>query len=177
MLEVVTGGSASGKSAYAETQVQEVQGMRKYYIATMRPWDEECVKKIEKHRQMRADKHFETLECYEDLHLVKIEPESVVLLECMSNLVANEYYRQDMNCNEVVERITAGIIHLQKQTKTLMIVTNEVFSDGGIYGEETRAYIEILGDVNKTLAKMADRVTEVVYGIPITIRLSCRTTT
>lgn len=174
MLEVITGGSCSGKSSYAEQRAMELGGDTNYYMATMRPWDEECAARIRRHQTMREEKHFKTLECYEDLHLQEVENGCLVLLECMSNLAANECFRTDRPVKEtkeqVVERILSGILHLQKQTKTLIVVTNEVFSDGGAYEEETLSYMEILGTVNRQLAKLADRVTEVVYGIPISVK-------
>lgn len=170
MLILVTGGSGSGKSAYAEQLVMTQGETRRYYIATMRPWDEECRRKIARHRLMRAAKSFETIECYQDLHLLSVEPDSVILLECMSNLTANEFYREDAPRAEVIARIINGIRHLQKQSKTLIIVTNEVFSDGGGYDSETRAYQQILGSVNQAIAGLAGQVTEVVYGIPVNIR-------
>lgn len=58
MMILITGGSGSGKSAYAEQTVLAQGAARRYYIATMRPWDEECRRRIARHRQMRADKGF-----------------------------------------------------------------------------------------------------------------------
>ena len=69
MMEVVTGGSGSGKSAYAEQKIcglQQGTG-RLYYIATMYPYGSETERKIEKHRWMRAGKGFRTLEWYTGL--------------------------------------------------------------------------------------------------------------
>ena len=73
-----------------------------YYIATMVPYGKETEQKILRHRQMRNGKGFETLECFTDLKkMVQTEPgfradaaeEGIcVLLECMSNLTANELY-------------------------------------------------------------------------------------
>lgn len=170
MLAVVTGGSGSGKSAYAEQLVVDQGEGRRYYIATMRPWDQECEKKIEKHRVMREKKQFETIECYQDLHLVSVVPGSVILLECISNLAANEFYRTDCRRKETAERIWKGILHLQKQAETFIIVTNEVFSDGTNYQTETLDYMEQLAEINKRLAQAADQVTEVVYAIPVAVK-------
>ena len=41
MMHLVTGGSGSGKSAYAEQQVLEAGDAPRYYIATMMPYGEE----------------------------------------------------------------------------------------------------------------------------------------
>ena len=69
MMEVVTGGSGSGKSAYAEQKIcglQQGTG-RLYYIATMYPYGSETERKIERHRWMRGGKGFRTLEWYTGL--------------------------------------------------------------------------------------------------------------
>ena len=76
MLVVVTGGSGSGKSAYAEQQVLEAGDAPRYYIATMMPYGEEGRRRVEKHRRMRREKHFETIECYMDLKQVQVPPGS-----------------------------------------------------------------------------------------------------
>lgn len=167
---MVTGGSGSGKSAYAEQLVLKQGDFKRYYIATMRPWDEECVKKIERHQNMRVMKNFETIECYEDLHRLCVEQDSVILLECMSNLVAHEFYRSDLNQAGIMEYILNGIYHLQRQAKVVIVVTNEVFSDGVIYDEETLTYQKVLALVNRGLGNCADWVIEVVYGIPEVIK-------
>ena len=67
MLYLVTGGSGSGKSEYAEKLAvlnhQKEQGSL-YYIATMVSYDEECQERIRRHRVMRKDKVLQTLECF-----------------------------------------------------------------------------------------------------------------
>ncbi len=49
----------------------------------------------------------------------------------------------------------------------MVIVTNEIFSDGILYEGESEKYKEQLGQINSMLAEMADSVVEVVYGIPV----------
>ena len=66
MLTLVIGGSASGKSEYAEQHVMSLNGAR-IYIATMEPFGKEAADRISKHRQMRKNKGFETIECYTGL--------------------------------------------------------------------------------------------------------------
>ena len=51
-----------------------------------------------------------------------------------------------------------------------MIVTNEIFSDGTEYDSSTRLYQEYLGTINQEISLWADRVTEVVCGIPIPLK-------
>ena len=56
MLTLVTGGSGSGKSAFAGRQGAFFRGCTEDYIATMHPFDEESHKRIERHQKMRAGK-------------------------------------------------------------------------------------------------------------------------
>ncbi len=67
----------------------------------------------------------------------------------------------------LVKAILNGIHHLLEQAGNLVVVTNEVFSDGITYDPETGKYLEKLGAINCQMAQIADTVTEVVYGIPI----------
>ena len=67
MMHLITGGSGSGKSAYAEAQILALNGERRIYIATMYPYDEESHRRIARHREMRAKRKFTTGECYRPL--------------------------------------------------------------------------------------------------------------
>ena len=76
MLHLITGGSGSGKSAYAEKQVLAAGEGRRIYIATMIPYGEEGRQRVERHRKLRQEKQFETLECYTDLRRLMCLPSS-----------------------------------------------------------------------------------------------------
>ncbi|MCD7762032.1 MAG: bifunctional adenosylcobinamide kinase/adenosylcobinamide-phosphate guanylyltransferase [Lachnospiraceae bacterium] len=202
-LHLITGGSGSGKSAYAESLVMAASGyadFQRIYIATMIPYGEEGRRRVERHRKLRAEKKFETVECYtglerldlnevlfdsgmhvaEDILSEKNHRDSsktgkyetdmlrpkMILLECMSNLVANEMFEPGGAGDDVVNAILRGITVLRRQANCLIVVTNEVFSDGIRYDADTMRYLSYLGAVNQALAAQADRVTEVVYGIP-----------
>ena len=175
MLHVVTGGSGSGKSAYAETELlclAKQNNCKKYYIATMEPFGEETLKKIARHREMRKDKGFETLECYVDLKRTAeiLTGRPAVLLECMSNLTANEIYRSDGAGEKTVDRIMNGVEKLCKQCEHVVIVTNEVCSECARDSEDMIRYKQILSEINCRMAERADYVTEIVYGIPVEVK-------
>lgn len=171
MLELVTGGSGSGKSAYAESRICEWNRQDTnplFYIATMFPYGEETEKKIERHRILRKGKGFETLEWYTGLKLHLEEGSlqgSDVLLECMSNLVANEMYMESGAGCHADQAILEGIQELNRQCANVVIVTNEVFSESVPDSPEMKEYKRILGKINREIATMADQVTEVIYGI------------
>ena len=166
MFFVVTGGSGSGKSAFAEKLTASLGEGRRIYIATMMCFDEEGKKRISRHRAMRADKHFETLERYTDLCGLEVPEDSILLLECMSNLVANEMFDESGAKEGTVEAVVEGLHHLRKKARHL-VVTNEIFSDGLEYDPETKKYQAYLGAVNCRMAEEADGFYEVVYGLPL----------
>ncbi len=167
MMILVTGGSGSGKSAFAEDTVLSLGDAGRIYIATMFPFDKESEKRVERHRRMRAGKGFQTVERYTDLKGLTLPGEGTVLLECMSNLVANEMFMEGGAGENTVEAVMEGICRVRSRVRHLVIVTNEIFSEACAYGVDTVRCQEYLGRVNAGLAVMADSVVEVVYGIPV----------
>lgn len=176
MMTLVVGGAASGKSEFAEGLVLDAGNLPRYYIATMQPFDDECRARIRRHREMRAKKQFTTVECFVNLEQVTLPEKGVVLLECMSNLAANELYSPDGAGDDAVVSIQRGIRHLKSQCEELVIVSNEVFSGGSEYEGDTLRYLRILAEVNRMLAKEADTVYEVVCGVPVCHKGEGRTT-
>lgn len=173
MLIVVTGGSGSGKSAYAEKKVLSFQDPVRYYVATMPCRDEEDHARVKRHQMLRAGKGFCTIERTKDLKGLQLPKNGKarvsVLLECVSNLVANEMFDPDGAGRRAAEEMKHGIDSLLEQCDNLVVVTNEIFSDGVQYPEETMAYLALLGEINRDLFARADEVVEVVCGIPVTI--------
>ena len=167
MFILVTGGSGSGKSAFAEDKILSLGQGKRFYIATMHPYDEESYKRVERHRKMRAGKGFETVECYTGLENLEFPQDAIVLLECMSNLAANEMFEESGAGADTVEAVLRGVRKLKSQVRHLVIVTNEIFSEAASYEGDTVRYQEYLGKINQKLGEMADQVVEVVYGIPI----------
>ncbi|MFR5795804.1 MAG: bifunctional adenosylcobinamide kinase/adenosylcobinamide-phosphate guanylyltransferase [Christensenellales bacterium] len=94
MLTLVIGGSASGKSAFAERLAVQ-SGLPRFYVATMRVWDAESERRVARHRDMRREKQFDTLECPIGLDRLILPARGTALLEDMGNLVANELYDAD----------------------------------------------------------------------------------
>lgn len=208
MLTLITGGSGSGKSAYAEKYICHASNEKgfkeKYYIATMQVFDDEGQRKIDRHRRLRAGKGFITIEQPRDIQdaVSKLQSENclkagrLALLECMSNLVANEMFppvdasdtkeaevkkealdepdnMRDYD-NTLISRVSKKVLKdvsiLSENVAELVIVTNNVFEDGVCYDESTMNYIKAMGIVNRGLAAMAESVVEVVAGIPVEVK-------
>lgn len=167
---MVIGGSGSGKSEYAESRCVQFGSEKKLYIATMEPFGAEGAARIERHRKLRQGKGFETLECYTHLEESEIPQAGTILLECMSNLAANEMFSPQGRPKQMESLILQGVSRLRERAEHVVIVTNEVFSDGIVYDPMTMEYIRHLGVINQRIAQMADEVYEVVHGIPICIK-------
>ena len=166
MLTLVVGGAASGKSAYAERLVLQT-ALPRYYLATMQVWDAECAARVEKHRRMRAEKQFETLECPLHLGTVRLPARGTALLEDLGNLTANELYDPAGAGETAASAILDGLDRLAAQCEHLVVVSNEVFSGGADYAGDTDRYLKALAQVNNALAARADAVVRVVCGIPV----------
>ena len=162
MLTLIIGGAGSGKSAFAERLVENLSGQR-FYLATMEAEDKESMARIRRHRSLREDRAFTTIELGHGLEKLEVPQEANLLLEDLSNLLANEIYGLEGGGAEAVRR---GLEHLYFSCTHLTIVTNEVFSGGIEYGEEILSYLKKLADLNRGLAAQADLVVEVVCGLP-----------
>ena len=165
MIVLVTGGSGCGKSTWAEKLIASLPNEKRVYIATMQVYDEESVKRVERHRAQRADHGFATLECEKDLASAQVEAGSIVLLEDLVNLMANEMFD-----GGDPDRIVPALKALAHKSRHLVMITNDVFSDGIDYAQSTQDYLRGLAAVNRQAAEMADAVVEVVYSIPVCVK-------
>lgn len=173
MIYLITGGSGSGKSEYAEQLMMKLPCSRRYYVATMEVHGEEGEKKVRRHQILRRGKGFITLECRQNVNraIPVPDPGAAALLECVSNLAANEMFLpggdRPLCASALAESIAGDIRALSACVKDLVIVTNEVALDGYAYDGETLEYIRLMGLLGRRLAAMADQVVEVVYSVPI----------
>ena len=166
MLILVSGGSASGKSKYAEDLAARTPPGERIYVATMQVWDEESRRRVERHRAMRAGKGFRTEERPVHLDHMPVPAGSAVLLEDLSNLTANEWFGPE-GPEGAEARVLSGVRRLKEAAACTVVVTNELFSDGVTYDKETADYLAALARLNAAVAAEADRVYEVVCGIPV----------
>lgn len=174
MLILVTGGAASGKSEYAEHLAAELPGSKLWYAATMvhDPDDRETCLRIERHRQRRAGAGFETIELPYEAESLRdiVHPGDTVLLEDLSNLLANEMFTPGRPAFDS-ERITGPLLKLHKEGVTVIIVGNRIAEDlPPDTSPEIRQYVTELQKIQQELAASADQVVELVCGIPLIIR-------
>lgn len=180
MLILILGGSASGKSTFAEALAGRLgragrggPAERKIYLATMKPVDEECRERIQKHRKQRQAGQFETREEYGLLQDFSwTDPKATVLFECVSNYLNNLMFAgaEKRSSEELVQTLTDSLLFLSQKSRHLIVVSNVLHEDGIRYDAFTREYLRIFGQINQRLAEAADQVYEVVCGIPVSVK-------
>ena len=171
MKMLFSGGCKNGKSTLAEDCARALaKGGPLYYLATMIPRDEEDRERIRRHVLSRAGKGFETVERYTDIGGLTLPADGTALVECLCNLTANEMFEPEGVGEGVAEKVIADVLQLAPQCRELVVVTNDIMSAGSDYDAATRAYMQALGKINAALSRKADRVLELVAGIPILLK-------
>lgn len=172
MLIFISGGVRSGKSTLGERYVNKLSKGDKVYLATSKTYDDEMVERIKKHQNDREKKGFITIEKSENVGEIinKLKKTDTVLLDCLGTLVANEmFYDYTIKYNQALkEKITGKIfnelISIKKAVDNLIIISNEIFSDGIKYDPATEDYIEVLGSLHIKIADISDKAIECVFG-------------
>ena len=66
-----------------------------------------------------------------------------------------------------MEAIDRGILHLAKHSRHLIIVGNNVFEDSVDYDGTIQVYIQEMAKIHQFVGSRAERVVEVICGIPV----------
>ena len=162
MTVLIIGYPESGKSVLAENMVTEMASPgERVYLATMIPCGDEGAARVERHRKMRESKGFETIEAPFDVASSVEEnggcADRTVLLECLSNLAANELFERHVSADAAADRISSDIARLKGLVRDLVIVSNhyEIKAD---FDEETVMYAKMLDTLNDRISAVADKV-------------------
>ena len=171
MFIFVSGAARSGKSAWAERAALSLsRGIPRVYLATARVTDGGMLRRIQRHRASREGLGFRTVERPRGLSgaPASIPEGSAVLLECLTHWAANEMFREDgrvLDAREVRDEIYRAAMGLRVHAGHLLIVSNDVFSDGTVYDAMTEAYVRLLGELHVLLVREADAAVECAGGL------------
>jgi adenosylcobinamide kinase / adenosylcobinamide-phosphate guanylyltransferase len=175
-IVLVTGGCRSGKSAYAQQFAESLPPSR-LFVATCPVTDDEIQRRIERHRQARRDRGWQTIE--EQLDLAAVfhgnAHHNVILVDCVTLWVNNGMYRAEQEArqigeDEIAERTGRVLDAAEACRGTAIFVTNEV--GWGVVPDNAlaRCFRDLVGRVNQILAARADVVTLVCCGIPLKLK-------
>lgn len=160
-----------------------------YYVATMIPRDEEDRARIRRHLREREGWGFETLERGTDLMgllgtgpagadngsspagdvsggLPGPNPAGVFLLDSVTALLSNEMFAPDGTMDpQAPARVAKDCAAFAKATGNTVFVSDYIYGDAERYDTMTEDYRRGLALVDRTLARVCDRVIEVSAGL------------
>ena len=175
-LVLVTGGSRSGKSAYALKRALALPVPRAF-VATCPVLDDEMRERVRRHQLERQNLKFETLE--EPVNLVgaikRAAACKVILIDCLTLWVNNLLYAEEqagraLEEDDLAIRCQNVIKACRRNPGTVLLVTNEVGM--GIIPDNplARRFRDLAGLCNSTFAAAADEVWLCVSGILLKVK-------
>ncbi len=173
----ITGGSRSGKSSYAQTLAEGMEGPR-VYIATAPALDDEMKTRIRTHKKVREGKGWITIEEGTDI-VGAIESAGkrgrVLLVECVTLWVNNLMYEAErlnrtVTETKVVELAKRAVAAGRAMDCTLIFVSNEV--GWGVIPDNplARRFVDIAGRVNQAIALESDEAILIISGMPLKLK-------
>lgn len=182
----VSGGCKNGKSYFAQRLAKEMaeeKNLPLYYVATMRPTDEEDEARIRRHIEDRDGWGFITIEQAEDIckaleqcesvaggeakSIANRRCEGVFLLDSVTALLSNEMFGADGSIHpDAGAKVAADLKRFAELTGNTVFVSDYIYSESRLFDELTEKYRESLALCDRTLAAACEQVYEVTYGIP-----------
>ena len=173
MIVFVSGGAKNGKTAFAEDiAVRLCDGGKRFYVATMIPYDAEDRARIARHIEERAEKGFETLELARDIGSAAAlgGADGTYLVDSVTALLLNEMYPGSFDAEadpSAAERCRAGLARLTREAKHAVFVSDWLYSDAVRYDAFTENYRKDLASLDRLLAELSDTVIEMTAGNPV----------
>lgn len=169
MIQLILGGSRSGKSTLAEQRASE-SGLVVSYIATATAGDEEMAARIAQH-QTRRPSHWNIVE--EPLRLADAlqqhaAPDHCLLVDCLTLWLTNLLCAEDENLFQ--RERAAFLLTLPTLPGHIILVSNEVGMGIVPMGELSRRFSDEAGWLNQEVAKICERVTLMVAGLPYPLK-------
>ncbi len=175
-IALVTGGSRSGKSAFAQ-RVAEGFPAPRTYVATAPVTDAEMEERIRKHRAARETSGWKTIEETLDLagSLRAAAGSGIILVDCLTLWIGNLLYEAERAGDVLTEEAVAGkcreaLRACAERSSPVIFVTNEVGM--GIVPDNAlaRRFRDLAGRCNQVMAQAADSVVLVVSGQPLQLK-------
>ena len=164
---LITGGSRSGKSSYAEKLALDLSE-NPVYLATARIWDEEFRERVRRH-QARRGPQWTNIE--EEKYLSRHDLSGrVVVVDCLTLWCTNFFFDLESDVDRALEAAKAEFDRFTAQDATFLFVTNEIGMGGTSDNEIQRKFTDLQGWMNQYAASRADEVILMVSGIPVKIK-------
>ena len=166
---MITGGTRSGKSTYAEQLALSLSPCP-IYMATARIWDDDFHRRVEAHRVRRGP---EWTNIEEEKWLSRHDVTGrVVLVDCLTLWCTNFFFDFESDVDRSLQAVTREFEALTTQDATFIFVTNEIGLGGISANDVQRRFTDLQGKVNQMVAGRADEVILMVSGIAVKIKPS-----
>ncbi|MEO5347479.1 MAG: bifunctional adenosylcobinamide kinase/adenosylcobinamide-phosphate guanylyltransferase [Magnetococcus sp. YQC-9] len=168
-IHLILGGARSGKSGMA-SRLAVAHGLPVVWIATARAGDAEMAARIARHRESRPPE-WRVIE--EPLALAailraEVKPGRVVVVDCLTLWLTNLLFDGDEGLFDRERRELLQTV--PRLTGELLLVSNETGLGVVPLGEITRRFVDESGWLHQELARLADRVTLMVAGLPLSLK-------
>jgi len=167
----ISGGCKNGKSALAQRLAcrQRRPGLPLYYVATMRPGDDEDRARVQRHRSDRSGLGFETVEQPLQIGrlLQRCDPAGSFLLDSLTALLANEQFPPGGFDPAAAGRTAAQLEELLQNLTSAVVVSDFIYSDAGQYDQWSEAYRRGLAQLDRVCVRQCQVVLEVCGGIVV----------
>lgn len=167
---LIVGGCRSGKSSHA-LQLANAHAMKKIFIATCVPRDEEMQARVRRHRNERDDT-WQTLEIPVEITTAirdHSETDTVILVDCLTLWISN-IMLESADMDAIQARVADLALAMEDARGPIILVSNEVGLGVVPDNALARLFRDAAGFANQTIAAACDRVIWTVAGIPVTIK-------
>ena len=164
---LITGGSRSGKSSYAE-QLALSFSEAPVYLATARIWDDEFRERVRRHQERRGPQWTNIEE--EKFLSRHALPGRVVVVDCLTLWCTNFFFDSGSDVDASLVALKAEFDRFTDQDATFLFVTNEIGMGGTSDNALQRRFTDLQGWMNQYVASKADEVLLMVSGIPVKIK-------
>jgi adenosylcobinamide kinase/adenosylcobinamide-phosphate guanylyltransferase len=172
---LVIGGCRSGKSSHALHLADSMGNIRKFFLATCIPQDDEMHQRVSRHRAERgADWIAVESPILLSEAIQNFGPRAdVLLVDCLTLWVSNLMMapaEPDAPANPLTAQTNLLIESLRTAACPVILVSNEV--GAGIVPDNAlaREFRDSMGQVNQRIAACVDQVIWMVAGIPVKIK-------
>jgi len=172
----IVGGARSGKSTLAEELSAYLQGKKEslHYVATAQVTDDEMARRVKKHQKQRAHERdmWTTWEYPCNIHelATTFNQSHIVLMDCLTTLLANELFQTRKSREQVFQSIIYGVYVIAANVKTLIIVSNEILYQHVPQDSFVHKYCQLIGLIHQEIVRKAQCAIHVEAGIPILIK-------
>lgn len=175
MIHLILGGARSGKSSFALEQVKalaKASSKKVTFVATATSLDAEMSARIERHKSERpatwklVEVPLELAKSIQALH--QQDQQQIILIDCLTLWLNNQLFTNPTQDFKVL--FSELIKVLEDSHCDIFLVSNEVGLGVIPMGEISRQFVDQAGWLNQAIATVANKVTFVAAGLPMTLK-------